>query len=163
MADARAWAVAALEDLALEHGGGHVDREGWGELLVEAFVLELAAVGVVRARPDPTTAGCTDAADAIATEGDAVVRAVGHEADQIVSAGLGSFVPSAVNPTPVPRGAHPLSRQPVVHRPLRCAGPGVGARVAVVGRRPPALSLGKFSPPRSDTAFVDKTYHRLTA
>ena len=102
VANARARAVAALEDLALEHGGGHVDREGWGELLVEAFVLELAANGVVRARPDPTTAGCSDAADAIATEGDAVVRAVGHEADQIVSAGLGSFVPSAPNPTPVP-------------------------------------------------------------
>jgi uncharacterized membrane protein YccC len=42
-ADARTRAVAALEDLALEHGGGQVDRAGWDSLLVEALVLELPA------------------------------------------------------------------------------------------------------------------------
>src|SRR4029079_9016599 len=46
--DARERAVAALEDLALEHGGGHVDRMGWDDGLVDALVLQVAAEGIVR-------------------------------------------------------------------------------------------------------------------
>ena len=93
VADARARAVAALEDLALEHGGGHVDREGWGGLLVEAFVLELAAGGVVHARPGPASAGCADAADALVGEGDGVVQAVDGEAARLVDVGIRSLEP----------------------------------------------------------------------
>ena len=48
VADARARAVAALEDLALEHGGGHVDRAGLGHA---------ARRGVGRSS-SPPTASC---------------------------------------------------------------------------------------------------------
>jgi uncharacterized membrane protein YccC len=102
VADARARAVAALEDLALEHGGGHVDREGWGALLVEAFVIELAANGVVRARPGAVTTGCTEAVETVAGEGDAAARAIDHEADELVADGVRSLRPSEPEPTPVP-------------------------------------------------------------
>lgn len=102
VADARARAVAALEDLALEHGGGHVDREGWGGLLVEAFMLELAAGGVERARPGSATTGCADAADALASEGDIVVQAVDREAARLVDVGIRSLEPGEPDPTPVP-------------------------------------------------------------
>ncbi len=113
VADARARAVAALEDLALEHGGGQVDREGWGSLLVEGLVFELAADGVVRARPGAAAGGCTDATATLATTGDDVVRSVDREADDLVRSGirvLGQVVPEA---HPVPEaltrclGAHP--------------------------------------------------------
>ncbi len=83
VAGARARAVAALEDLALEHGGGHVDREGWGALLVDALLVELAGEGIERGRARHGTGPCTDAVDALAREGDEVAASVGRQADAI--------------------------------------------------------------------------------
>jgi uncharacterized membrane protein YccC len=101
--DARARAVAALEDLALEHGGGHVDRQGWGSLLVEALVLELAADGVVRARPPGRRAtGCASAAEALTGEGRTVTDRVDREADELVRSGLRSLAERPLTRAPVP-------------------------------------------------------------
>lgn len=101
-ADARARAVAALEDLVLERGGGHVDRTGWGTLLVEALQLELAADGVGRAVPASAANGCRDAAGALAREGDAVIAAVRLEADQVVADGIRSLEPGPRPPSLLP-------------------------------------------------------------
>jgi uncharacterized membrane protein YccC len=101
-ADARTRAVAALEDLALEHGGGHVDRDGWGGLLVEALLLGLAADGIVRGRPDQGPGGCADAVAVVTDEGDAVVASIEHEADRLVRAGIRAVVPGAHDPAPIP-------------------------------------------------------------
>jgi len=94
VADARARAVAALEDLALEHGGGHVDRQGWGSLLVEALLLELAAVGIVRVRPTADTTGCRDAIGVLQAEGAGVVASVDAEADRLVREGVRVLEPA---------------------------------------------------------------------
>jgi uncharacterized membrane protein YccC len=107
VADARARAVAALEDLALEHGGGLVDRQGWTLLLQEALVLELAADGIVRAGRGWSTASvCGGASNALLAEGQAVAVAVDEEAEQLVRQGiraLGSIQPASL---PVPAELH---------------------------------------------------------
>jgi uncharacterized membrane protein YccC len=88
VADARARAVAALEDLALERGGGHVDRVAWGNLLVEALMLEVAAAGIVRAR-DPrhraALVACGTAVAALDRTGGALGRALQAEAELLVA------------------------------------------------------------------------------
>jgi uncharacterized membrane protein YccC len=86
--DARARAVAALEDLALERGGGHVDREGWNALLVDALLLDLAAGGVSRRPRHACPGGCADAVDALADEGHAVSGAIERDADELLRAGI---------------------------------------------------------------------------
>jgi uncharacterized membrane protein YccC len=96
--DARTRAVAALEDLVLEHGGGQVDREGWAGLLVEALLLELAADGIVRGRPDAGADGCRAAVDVVASEGDAVVTSIDRAADDLVRAGIRAVAPAASAP-----------------------------------------------------------------
>lgn len=101
--DARARAVAALEDLALEHGGGHVDRQGWGLLLVEALVLEVAAEGVLRARPPGRrNTACAPAGAALTREGRLVAERVAREADGLVRSGIRSLAERPVARTPVP-------------------------------------------------------------
>jgi uncharacterized membrane protein YccC len=111
--DARTRAVAALEDLALEHGGGHVDREGWGTLLVDAGLVELAAGGIVRAAPDAHAQGCGDAVTALRHEGDAVYWAIDSEADALVRDGIAGLAPAAPHLTPVPDPlTHCLDHQP---------------------------------------------------
>jgi uncharacterized membrane protein YccC len=97
---ARTRAVAALEDLALEHGGGHVDRAGWGALLLEAFLLELAAGGVVRAAPDADV--CGDAVASLVRQGDEIVGSVDAEGDRLLREGIGSLAPASPRPAPVP-------------------------------------------------------------
>jgi hypothetical protein len=99
---ARSRAVAALEDLALEHGGGHVDREGWSGLLVEAFLIDLAAGGVVRAAPRPRADGCGDAVAALMGQGHEIVRSVDAEGDVLLRDGIRALAPSAPRPAPVP-------------------------------------------------------------
>ncbi len=101
-ADARTRAVAALEDLALEHGGGHVDREGWSGLLVEALLLELAADGIVRGHREAVAGECRHAVAAVADEGDAVVATIDHEADQLVRTGIRSVASGARVPASIP-------------------------------------------------------------
>jgi uncharacterized membrane protein YccC len=104
VSDARARAVAALEDLALEHGGGQVDHQAWGALLVEALVLELAAAGIMRARrrDGGTPVGCTDARDSLVVEGHEVVTSVDREADHLVAAGVRSLDARASSVSAVP-------------------------------------------------------------
>ena len=103
VADARARAVAALEDLSLEHGGGHVDHEGWGALLVEALVIELAADGIVRAgRLHEAPPICAGAAKALAQEGNSVAESVDEEADRLVTDGVRSLTPLASTAVAVP-------------------------------------------------------------
>jgi uncharacterized membrane protein YccC len=97
---ARTRAVAALEDLVLEHGGGHVDRAGWGALLLEAFLLELAAGGVVRAAPDADV--CGDAVASLVGQGDEIVCSVDAEGDTLLREGIGSLARSSPHPAPVP-------------------------------------------------------------
>ena len=97
---ARARAVAALEDLALEHGGGQVDREGWGALLVEAVLVELAALGIVRGHADHGAATCTEAVDAVAREGGAVTTAIERAADDLIR--VHEPAPSADTAPPMP-------------------------------------------------------------
>jgi uncharacterized membrane protein YccC len=93
--DARARAVAALEDLALEHGGGHVDREGWGALLVEALLLELAAAGVVRGHARAEGTGCRDAVEVLVGEGRSAVASIEAETDRLVRDGIHALAPAA--------------------------------------------------------------------
>jgi uncharacterized membrane protein YccC len=102
VADARSRAVAALEDLALEHGGGHVEREAWGTLLVDALLLEYAAAGIVRRNPDAHARGCGDAVAALTAEGDAAVHAIDREAEQLVRGGIRAVSSASPAPTPVP-------------------------------------------------------------
>jgi hypothetical protein len=92
VADARARAVAALEDLALEHGGGHVERTEWSSLLVEALLLDLAADGISRSLPCglPATV-CPDARAALSSESNAVLRSVDAAAAQLVRSGVRSL------------------------------------------------------------------------
>ena len=86
--DARRRATAALEDLALEHGGGRVDRSMWAAYLVDALVLRLASEGIMRARLDHGATGvCGDARASLAAEARTIVADVGREADRI-EAGL---------------------------------------------------------------------------
>jgi uncharacterized membrane protein YccC len=102
VADARARAVAALEDVALEHGGGHVDRAGWGEVLVEALALEVAADSLGRPR-SRERAGCHAAETTITHEGRVVTDKVREEADRIQHVGVRSLVDRPVSMLPVPR------------------------------------------------------------
>jgi uncharacterized membrane protein YccC len=102
VADARARAVAALEDVALEHGGGHVDRAGWGEVLVEALALEVAADSLGRPR-SRERAGCHAAETTITQEGRVVTEKVREEADRIQHVGVRSLVDRPVSMLPVPR------------------------------------------------------------
>jgi uncharacterized membrane protein YccC len=103
VADARARAAAALADLVLEHGGGHVDREGWGALLIEALVVELAADGIARVRLNyGVTEACADTRQSLAHEGRAVGDGVERDADRLVEGGVAALagVPAVATPLP---------------------------------------------------------------
>src|SRR5262249_55716617 len=77
------------EDLALEHGGGHVERERWDELLVEALLLELAAGGVVRSeRAGPPPAGCRAAVATLERNGTLLARDIEAEAQHLITDGI---------------------------------------------------------------------------
>jgi uncharacterized membrane protein YccC len=101
--DARARADAALADLALEHGGGHVDREGWGTLLIDALLTDLAAGGIGRV---PTLYGsfdgCPDTRRVLEDEGEAVSDGVERDARRLLEDGVEALVSSAPVPTPLP-------------------------------------------------------------
>jgi uncharacterized membrane protein YccC len=87
--DARSRATAALEDLALEHGGGHVDRQAWAGLLLDDLVLRLAGDGVTRwAEEHGRVAGCDAARAALDTEGTTLLNAVDEEADRVERSGV---------------------------------------------------------------------------
>ena len=64
--------IAALEDLTVERGGGHVDRESWVALLEVANLLLLAGDGLERMAGDGPLDGCVEARAALARDGDAV-------------------------------------------------------------------------------------------
>jgi uncharacterized membrane protein YccC len=103
VSDARARADAALADLALEHGGGHVDREGWGMLLIEASMSELAAAGIGRV---PTLYGafdgCADTRHSLEDEGSRVTDGVERDARRLLEDGVATLANSAPVPTPLP-------------------------------------------------------------
>jgi uncharacterized membrane protein YccC len=75
---ARGRAVAALEDLAVEHGGGAIDRSAWTTRLAGVTVLRIAADGVLRAHPDPgdRAAGCVATRAALAADAGDVLAAL---------------------------------------------------------------------------------------
>jgi uncharacterized membrane protein YccC len=101
--DARTRAVAALEDLALEHGGGHVDRQGWSTLLVDALFLQVAADGIVRSHGvHGSPPACAPALAVLGAERDAVAVGVGEEADHLVRDGIRALEPARPPVTPVP-------------------------------------------------------------
>src|SRR5262249_34323597 len=103
VSDARARADAALADLALEHGGGHVDREGWGTLLIEALMSELAAGGIGRVPTlYGTFDGCADTRRALEDEGRAVTDGVERDAGRLLEAGVAALEHSTPVPTPLP-------------------------------------------------------------
>lgn len=106
VADARRRAVAALEDLAVEHGGGHVDRHGWSQILVDALLLELAAEGVVRSTAALATpagpAACPEARDDLDAEGHRVLDRVERDAARLLRDG-----PGAARPPGPPRPDEP--------------------------------------------------------
>jgi hypothetical protein len=103
VSDARARADAALADLALEHGGGHVDREGWGTLLIEALMSELAAAGIGRL---PTLygafEGCADTRQALEDEGRAVTDGVERDARRLLEDGVAALGDSVAVRMPLP-------------------------------------------------------------
>jgi hypothetical protein len=88
-ADARDRAVAALEDLVLEHGGGSVDRQAWGALLLDAGLLRVAGDGITRSGAKyPFADGCGPARAALAEEGGTVRTRVDHLADLLERVGV---------------------------------------------------------------------------
>ncbi len=92
VSDARARADAALADLALEHGGGHVDREGWGSVLIEALMSELAAGGIGRVPTlYGTFDGCADTRLSLEDEGRAVTDGVERDARRILQGGVAAL------------------------------------------------------------------------
>ena len=103
VSDARARADAALADLALEHGGGHVDREGWGSVLIEALRSELAAGGIGRV---PTLYGafdgCADTRRSLEDEGRAVTDGVERDAQRVLQGGVAALTHSPPVLTPLP-------------------------------------------------------------
>ena len=103
VSDARARADAALADLALEHGGGHVDREGWGTLLIDALLTDLAAGGIGRV---PTLYGpfdgCPDTRRFLEDEGGAVTDGVERDARRLLEEGVAALGDSTPVPTPLP-------------------------------------------------------------
>jgi uncharacterized membrane protein YccC len=101
-ADARSRAVAALEDVALERGGGHVDRAAWGALLLDALLLQIAAAGIVRSASKARPIACGQALAALDAEGDAAIRAIGAEADDLLRDGIRAVSAPPPLPTPVP-------------------------------------------------------------
>ena len=75
-------AISALEDLAVERGGGEVDRESWVALLEVSMITMLAGDGLERMAADGPLDGCAEARAALAhagTEVDAALEALsGH-------------------------------------------------------------------------------------
>ncbi len=131
--DARARAAAALEDLALEHGGGHVDREGWGSSSSRRSCASSPPNGIVRA---PAGYGAIDRLRRCGRHGRGTKAtpsptAIDHEADasRWPPASGRSQPPDARAHPPSP-SAHPLSREPLPRRSARRPRTGVGARVA---------------------------------
>jgi uncharacterized membrane protein YccC len=87
--DSESRATAALEDLALEHGGGHVDREAWGSVLLDALLLKVASDGIVRgARRHGTPSGCASTRAALDAEAAAVEGDVDDEAGRVERTGV---------------------------------------------------------------------------
>jgi len=117
-------AVSALEDLAVERGGGQVDRDAWVALLGVSTTLVLAGNGIERLAAGGPAAGCTLACDELARAGEAVGVAV-----EQVAAGLGS------------RRGHLV--EPVAHSFARPASDGLRACVAerVEGGGPMPIAL----------------------
>ncbi len=78
VAGARGRAVAALEDLTVEHGGGAVDRASWTARLACVTVLRIAGDGVLRSHAGPGTPGasCAAARAALETEAREVLAAL---------------------------------------------------------------------------------------
>jgi len=73
---ARDRAISALEDLAVERGGGHVDRESWVALLEVTTITMLAGDGLERLAADGPLDGCSEARDALARAGEEVDAAI---------------------------------------------------------------------------------------
>jgi hypothetical protein len=107
-ADARDRAVAALEDLALEHGGGSVDRQAWGTLLLDAGVLEVAGNGITHSGAVHGVAGdCAPARTALAEEGQSVCTRIGREADLLERSGAAATVSAHAGPPDASRPVLP--------------------------------------------------------
>jgi uncharacterized membrane protein YccC len=103
VSDARARADAALADLALEHGGGHVDREGWSTLLLEALLSEFAAAGIGRVPTlYGTFSGCADTRRSLEDEGRAVTDGVERDARRLIEDGVAALADATPVPTPLP-------------------------------------------------------------
>ena len=73
---ARDRAISALEDLAVERGGGHVDRESWVALLEVTTITMLAGDGLERLAADGPLDGCSEARGALARAGEEVDAAI---------------------------------------------------------------------------------------
>jgi hypothetical protein len=81
--------VAALEDLSLERGGGQLDRQAWGTLLVDATMLELASDGIERTATVRGVAhGCHAARTSLDEEGRTLAGSVDAEADRVERSGI---------------------------------------------------------------------------
>ena len=92
VAETRSRAVAALEDLAVEHGGGQVDRESWDRRLAGATALRIAADGVLRTRAlhGVDASGCPATRAALAADARAVLAAFDPDADPSAAPSGGS-------------------------------------------------------------------------
>jgi hypothetical protein len=68
--------VSALEDLAVERGGGQVDRESWVALLEVSTITMLAGDGLERMAFDGPLSGCAEARAALGRAGEQVHAAL---------------------------------------------------------------------------------------
>ena len=134
-------AVAALEDLALEHGGGSVDRQAWGTLLLDAGLLRLAGDGITRSGAwYPLARDCGPARAALAEEGRTVCTQIDQDADLVERTGVAR---TAARGRRLPARAAESGRlpgDPRVRRPRRRGRSRLGARVAGAGDRASTLS-----------------------
>jgi Fusaric acid resistance protein-like len=93
---ARGRAVAALEDLNVEHGGGRVERESWIRILGRATVVQIAGDGIQRAAATYGIASaCTAAQGELDGGVERVARALDAEADQLAGTDALAAAPTA--------------------------------------------------------------------
>jgi hypothetical protein len=88
---ARDRAVSALEDLAVERGGGQVDRESWVALLEVSTIVLLAGDGLERMAADGPLEGCAEARDALGRAGTEVDAAIETLSGHLEPPGTASF------------------------------------------------------------------------
>ncbi|HEX5588440.1 MAG TPA: FUSC family protein, partial [Acidimicrobiia bacterium] len=93
-------AIAALEDLTVERGGGRVDREWWIALLTVSGSLLLAGDGIERLAADGRFAGCADARAELEQAGHDVDVAIRRVVDRLGSSPDQRDAPHAATFTP---------------------------------------------------------------